>query len=460
MKKSAWILGVILLAALFLRLFRLTELFHFTMDEELIAWRAWGLFHLHRPFLIGGISPLQIHLPPYFYYFSSLLLWPFRFDPVGWGWWAGLFSLITVFILYKLSRNLIAPLLYSVSLTAVLFDRHYWPLFFNPLFILLVLWALKQKRYLVLMLTLVLAVTADPSNLTLVLFVLIYNARALGKYLWLGAGIFIAPLLVFDLRHQWQNLSGVSRLFGQLGTREPNFNGFLLLPQSLVRFWYTAQTNLIEVYSYCIPYAQARLSGISIWLLLAAAIIIILAVRRHREIRLLLLSYFVSLGVFGLLGFSLFDHYLTGLMPIWAMLTAMIIRRLPKLSALLVLVVFVSLNLYQFSRVNNPYGLKFKQELIVWANQNLKGESYNLESVSKCHRENGLRYLFELSGNPPQQSFMDASFAWLYPQAPVASPAAITLLVTDKNDQPSLPIITVNSFGAMKAYLLKHSDSD
>jgi len=460
MKKSAWILGVILLAALFLRLFRLTELFHFTMDEELIAWRAWGLFHLHRPFLIGGISPLQVHLPPYFYYFSSLLLWPFRFDPVGWGWWAGLFSLITVFILYKLSRNLIAPLLYSVSLTAVLFDRHYWPLFFNPLFILLVLWALKQKRYLVLMLTLVLAVTADPSNLTLVLFVLIYNARALGKYLWLGAGIFIAPLLLFDLRHQWQNLSGVSRLFGQLGTREPNFNGFLLLPQSLVRFWYTAQTNLIEVYSYCIPYAQARLSGISIWLLLAAAIIIILAVRRHREIRLLLLSYFVSLGVFGLLGFSLFDHYLTGLMPIWAMLTAMIIRRLPKLSALLVLVVFVSLNLYQFSRVNNPYGLKFKQELIVWANQNLKGESYNLESVSKCHRENGLRYLFELSGNPPQQSFMDASFAWLYPQAPVASPAAITLLVTDKNDQPSLPIITVNSFGAMKAYLLKHSDSD
>jgi len=460
MKKSAWILGVILLAALFLRLFRLTELFHFTMDEELIAWRAWGWFNLDRPFLIGGISPLQVHLPPYFYYFSSLLLWPFRFDPVGWGWWAGLFSLITVFILYKLSRNLIAPLLYSVSLTAVLFDRHYWPLFFNPLFILLVLWALKQKRYLVLMLTLVLAVTADPSNLTLVLFVLIYNARALWKYLGLGAGIFLTPLLVFDLRHQWQNLSGVSRLFGQLGTREPNFNGFLLLPQSLVRFWYTAQTNLIEVYSYCIPYAQARLSGISIWLLLAAAIIIILAVRRHREIRLLLLSYFVSLGVFGLLGFSLFDHYLTGLMPIWAMLTAMIIRRLPKLSALLVLVVFVSLNLYQFSRVNNPYGLKFKQELIVWANQNLKGENYNLESVSKCHRENGLRYLFELSGNPPQQSFMDASFAWLYPQAPVASPAAITLLVTDKNDQPSLPIITVNSFGAMKAYLLKHSDSD
>ena len=460
MKKSTWILGLILLLALFLRLFSLSELFHFTMDEELIAWRAWGLFHLHRPFLIGGISPLQIHLPPYFYYFSSLLLWPFKFDPLGWGWWAGLFSLITVFLLYKLSRNLLAPLLYSVSLTAILFDRHYWPLFFNPLFVLLVLWALKKKHYLVLMLTLVMAVTADPSNLTLVLFVLIYNARALWKYLWLGAGIFIAPLLIFDLRHQWQNLSGVSRLFGQLGTREPNFNGFLLLPQSLARFWYTAQTNLIEVYSYCIPYAQARLSGINIWLLLTAAIIIILAIKQSREIRLLLLSYFIGLGIFGILGYSLFDHYLTGLMPVWAMLTAMMIKRLPKKPGYLVVAIFIVINLYQFGRINNPYGMKYKQELVIWANQYLAESDWELESVSKCHRENGLRYLFELSGNPPQQSFMDANFAWLYPNPLTNTPPEKILLVTDKNDPPSLPIITVNTFGAMKAYLLKHSDSD
>lgn len=460
MKKSVLILGLILLIALFLRLFRLTELFHFTMDEELIAWRAWGLFHLHRPFLIGGISPLQIHLPPYFYYLSSLLLWLFKFNPLGWGWWAGLFSLITVFLLYKLSRNLIAPLLYSVSLTAILFDRHYWPLFFNPLFVLLVLWALKKKRCLVLMLTLVLAVTADPSNLTLVLFVLIYNARALWKYLWLGAGIFIAPLLIFDLRHQWQNLSGVSRLFNQLGGKEPNYQSLLLLPQSLARFWYTAQTNLVEVYSYCIPYAQARLSGINIWLLLTAIIVVILAIRQSKEIRLLLLSYFIGLGIFGILGYSLFDHYLTGLMPIWAIITAMAINRLPKKLGYLVVAIFIVINLYQFSRINNPYGMKYKQELVIWANQYLAESDWELESVSKCHRENGLRYLFELSGNPPQQSFMDANFAWLYPNPLTNTPPEKILLVTDKNDPPSLPIITVNTFGAMKAYLLKHSDSD
>ncbi|MDZ4229053.1 MAG: hypothetical protein U1C50_02250, partial [Patescibacteria group bacterium] len=337
MKRQHWWIVGILGLALFLRWYRLEDWFHFTMDEALIAWRAWGLFELKRPFLIGGISPLQVHLPPYFYYFSALLLWPFHFDPVGWGWWAGLFSLATIWLLYRYSRSLTAVLLYSVSLTTVLFDRHYWPLFFNPLFVLLVLWALSKKRYLVLMLTLVAAVTADPSNLALVLFVILYNRQALIKHLWLGVGLFLTPLLLFDLRHQWQNLSGVTRLFGQFGAKEPNFGGLLLLPQGLARFWYTAQTSLIEVYSYCIPYAQARLSGINIWLLLAAVTVIILAARRRREIRLLLLSYFIGIGAFGLLGFSLFDHYLTGLMPVWAMLTAGMVSKLPKkLSWLLV----------------------------------------------------------------------------------------------------------------------------
>src|SRR3989338_4295687 len=113
MKREYWLLAVILLLALFLRWYRLEDWFHFTMDEELIAWRAWGLFELKRSFLIGGISPLQVHLPPYFYYFSALLLWPFQFDPIGWGWWAGLFSVVTIWLLYKVSRNLTAPLLYG-----------------------------------------------------------------------------------------------------------------------------------------------------------------------------------------------------------------------------------------------------------------------------------------------------------------------------------------------------------
>lgn len=453
MKRNHWLLAAILFLALFLRWFRLEDWFHFTMDEELIAWRAWGLFKLNRPFLIGGISPLQVHLPPYFYYFSSLLLWPFKFDPVGWGVWAGLFSLGTIYLLYRYSRSLTASLLYAVSLTAAVFDRHFWPLFFNPLFVLLVLWALKQKRHLVLMLTLVAAVTADPSNLALVLFVLLYNFKSL-KHWRLGLGIFLAPLALFDLRHNWQNFGGIARLFSQAGSRPANWQGLLLLPQSLTRFWYSAQTNLIEAYSYCLPYAQARLSQINIWLLLLAAAVIILAVRKNRQIRLLLLAYFIGLMIFGGLGFSVFDHYLTGLLSVWAIISATAIKCLPKKIAIGVVVMFITINLYQFSRVDNPYGLRHKKELIKWANQYLAGSNWELQSASKCHRENGLRYLFELSGNPPAQSFMDPNFSWLYPLPPGLTETDKILLVTDKDYRGAEAVMVQKSFGAMKAYVL------
>lgn len=447
-----WLLGIMFLA-LILRWWHLADWFHFTMDEELIAWRGWGLFKLNRPFLIGGISPLQIHLPPYFYYFSALLLWPWQFNPVGWGWWAGLFSLITIYLIYRYSRSLTASLLYAVSLNAVAFDRHYWPLFFNPIFTLLTLWFLKKKNNLGLILTLVLAVTADPSNLTLGLFVIFYNYKAL-KYWWLGGGLFLAPLLAFDLRHNWQNFSGIFKLFNNITDKSANWQSLGLLPQSLSRFWFTVQTNLIEIYSYCRLYADVRLQPIW-WLWLMALIIIVVAVFKSRIWRWLLLSYFIGLVIFGWLGFSVYDHYLTGLMPVWAVITAAEIKKLPRKIGLGLILIFIVVNLYQFSQISNPYGLKNKKDLVKWANQYLTGSSWELQSESKCHKENGLRYLFELSGNPPVKSFMDNNFSWLYPLLPAAAPVDKILLVSDKLFSGSEAVLTQKNFGAINAYILK-----
>jgi hypothetical protein len=453
MKRRQCLLAAVLVLALWLRWWRLEDWFHFTMDEELIAWRAWGLFNLRRPFLIGGISPLQVHLPPYFYYFSALLLWPFRFDPLGWGWWAGLFSLLTVYLIYRYSRSLTASFLYTVSLAAVAFDRHYWPLFFNPIFTLLTLWSLKQDRPLVLILTLTAAVTADPSNLVLGLLAILYNWRAL-KYWWLGAGLFLAPLILFDLRHQWQNFAGISRLLANVADKAPNWSALLLLPQSLSRFWFTAQTNLIEIYSYCQPYAQARLRPI-VWLWLLALLVIIAVILKNRLFRLLIVSYFIGLAIFGGFGFPVFDHYLTGLLPVWGIVTAAAIKKLPGKSGWLVLALLAAVNLYQFSRVENPYGLKYKKELVKWANRHLAGLSWELQSESKCHRENGLRYLFELSGNPPQSSFMDGNFAWLYPALPRADTPVLRLYVTDKSNNFELEFLAEKSFGRLTGYIIK-----
>lgn len=458
MKKSIWILGLILLIALFLRLFRLTELFHFTMDEELIAWRAWGLFNLNRPFLIGGISPLQVHLPPYFYYLMALLLWPFNFNPLGWGFDAAILAIFTILCLFWLTRKLFdqttaiyAVIFQTFSFTAVFFDRHFWPMSFNPLFTLLSLWLLtkvslkKLWPYFILALVLLLALSADPSNLSLALALLtwfVIKRKTINYKFTLFSVlilliIFLTPLFLFDIRHQWQNFSGINRLLQTTSNHQFElsslWSGLLLLPKTLARFWYSAQTNLIEVYSYCSQYAEKRINVPEILLILAISVILWFMVKiKNLSLNLILIFYVFGLTIFGSLGYPLFDHYLTGLLPIFAIMTAVAIRRSPKILGWLLIAIFISINLWQISHASHPYGLKFKQEIVAWSNQSLAGESYSLESISKCHRENGLRYLFELSGNPPTQSFMDGNFSWLYRELPTAEKPKNIVTVTDK----------------------------
>lgn len=489
MKKSAWILGLILFIALFLRLFRLTELFFFTMDEELIAWRAWGLFNLNRPFLIGGISPLQVHLPPYFYYLASILLLPFKFNPVGWGIFGAIIGTLTVYALYRLTLKLfdqstaiLAALFQAVSFTAVAFDRHFWPMSFNPLLTVLSIWLLTKisKKslwpYFTLSLVLLLALSADPSNLSLVLALLAYfiirrrQINIISVFLSVSGLIlfFFTPLFLFDIRHGWQNFGGISRLFQTAAQHQFSVNslrsGLLLLPQTLVRFWYSAQTNLIEIYSYCWPYAKARLQ--LPWLMVLAALLVIawfiFHYRRSKQsaiklINFLLIFYAFGLTLFAGLGFSLFDHYLTGLLPIFALISAVVLKQLPKLMRIILLLFFLIANLWQIVHMVNPYGLKYKQALVGWANGQLSGQPFALDSVSKCHRENGLRYLFEISGNSPAISFMDANFSWLYKSLPSLIVPDRVLLITDKVLNQNLPIVSQTGFGEFHTYILDNS---
>ncbi len=471
-RKLRLTLVAVIILALYLRLFNLTSLFHFTMDEELIAFRAWGLFELGRPFLIGGISPLQIHLPPYFYYLASLLLWPFKFNPAGWGVSGALLGGLTTVVLFSFARRLtnaktalVAAALYATSQVAVFADRHFWPLSLNPLLMLLSLIFLKSKNYWALITVLVLAVTADPSNLPLAL-VMVGATIWINKSRWrqirkpflTGSLVFLAPLLLFDVRHGGQNIKGVVRLFSRLGGQGLNpaglVDGLLLLPKVLARFWWTGQTKVLELLSYCYPHALARQTVSFGLLLLALTVLVLISRKLPRVVTWLFVAYATGLGLFGFLGYAIFDHYLTGLLPLFALVTALTLSNLPKRIGAGLALALIAINLWQIAQTTNPYGLSYKQELVAWANHELNGRPFALESESKCHKENGLRYLFEISGNPPVESFMDGHFSWLYQNPPDSRRPETTLLVIDKETILSLPPSASRQFGAIKAFIL------
>lgn len=475
-----------------LRLFKLSQLFYFSMDEAVIAFRGWGLFVLKRPFLIGASSPLQVHLPPYFYYLSAVLLAPFKFNPVGWGVWAAVFSLVTIYLTYYLANKLfnkkiglLASLFYATLFTPVFFDRHYWPLFFNPLLTLLALILLDQLpvkklwSYLGLAGVMVFTLTTDPSNIPLILIIIAYyflkkkqlNLKFIRLSVISAVGVFLTPLILFDLRHQGENIKGITRLFHNASTLQTSWNkiidSLLLLPRSLVRFWYSPQTSIAQLHSYCYPDALARQHQLPVILVLLAIGLLIWFISRYcrsRQILLRLISWlliFYSGGIFlfAFLGYSIFDHYLTGLLPIFAIVTAVFLVRLPKMLTYLVVITLITLNLYQVSQAYNPYGLAQKQALVSWAGQALTNQSYALDSVSKCQKENGLRYLFELTDNPPTISFMDPNFFWLYRQPPADFFPDKVLLVTDKPLVQPYTILYQHKFGDLSTYILDNRDS-
>jgi len=145
---------LIVALGLFLRLIYLREWFHFEMDEEVIAWKLRPFLQEGKPFLIGGGTPFGFHLGPAFYYLSAIPLFFSRLDPIGWGVAAAILGVMTIWLMWLVGRNLygrrvglMAALFWATSFTAVMSDRHWWPLVLDPILSLLaILVMLKISR--------------------------------------------------------------------------------------------------------------------------------------------------------------------------------------------------------------------------------------------------------------------------------------------------------------------------
>lgn len=460
------------------------------MDEALLAFRGWGLFALKHPFLIGGISSLGFHLPPYFYYFSAFFLPLTDFNPLVWGWLTAVFGVMTVFALFCLAKEfhntrmgLVTSLVYGVSFTAVFFDRHWWPLSLNPLFTILVVFLLVKKnlywRWFWLGLLLAFAITADPSNLVLLLltgYSLWEEREIFGKglvFVLIFGALFLTPLIFFDLRHQGSNVQGILQFFekkGEVSLDPKSFLAAFLLPtRSLSRFWYSPQKEVSFFHTYCSPVAFIRQFGQPVFLQFLALVLLTVyyfgkkRAGKSGEIYFarLLMIYLLGLLVYGgLLGKPIYEHYLAGLLPVFAVITAKVFVRFWAIGFFL-LIFFVFSNIGLVFKARNAYGLASTKEAVNWTIEKLKDRDFALDVKSKCFRYNGLRYLFEIKESPPAISFIDPDFFWLYREKPAEVFPKIVVLFVDnwshKDYQPVLPIIDKKDFEGWRVYILDNS---
>ena len=488
-QKHFLFLLALLLSAVLLRVWRLPELFHFTYDEEIIAFVGKRIFVNHHVPLIGGVTPMHVHLAPYFYWFSALFLGLSNLQPIGWGVVAAgiaACTLIALFItgekLFNRRVGMIAAVVYTFSFSQIVFDRHYWGLSLNGLFGLLTILSLhgllqgKWKFGIPLALVFFTAFHSDPSTLILYLLVLVIvgiahfrpqafslteeHKKLMVKTGLVMSGVFLVsllPLVLFDLRHNFSNSRGIllyleevrSGKQGNLPVRPLATLFFLprILSQALVP---SSSADLATLYSYCPQYVQGKLNAVPPPVLFTVLMLFGFAFYQglksktnHNSFLILLLLFGISL--FGIFTYGivfrgdLFDHYLVTLLPPFYLLMATLFDRYWRRRLLLfgLLLFFISSNLLQLSSVQHRFGYRDKSQAVQWI-VNESGETdFSLDVIGDCFRYNGYRYLFYLAGKEPVKSYVDANFTHLYDQPPAQDHPPLLFVIVNQDSYDS-----------------------
>ena len=465
-QKKYWFLVLISSLAFIVRIFKLNDLFYFTYDEEVPALIGRRLILWHHMPLIGGATPFGFHLGPYFYWFYAFLLLVSKLNPVIWGVAGAGISIITIILIFLLTKKVggkklatTAAIFWAFSYLANIYDRHLWALYWGTLVSLITVYSLtkiiegKYKYIYLLAITSALAIHADLSNLVffgLTIIAWVAYKLPLNRNTILAAffvPLLITPLVVFDLRHDFANTKPIGIfLENNRDKNKPSFSAYrfiensILFPRTFSRIVYTFGDNeAAKQYSYCKEFINEKFDYIPNIIIFISSIALIAylywSLKMQKNplwilISLTTLIYYFGIQLYGtILNGDVLEHYITGLLPFFLMIAALIVSKLPRKLWVLALIIFMYSNLAKLSLAKNSQGLSYKKQAIEFVNSQVGNQSFSLESLSTCWRYSGYRYLFAVFGKEPVKSFVDPNFGYLYGTTAIASNHPDTVVV-------------------------------
>ena len=95
-----WPVILLIVITFILRVIKLEELFYFTYDESIPAFVGRRLILWKHIPLIGGVTPFNFHLGPYFYWFYSAILFLGKLNPIAWGYASAIIAMATTFMIF------------------------------------------------------------------------------------------------------------------------------------------------------------------------------------------------------------------------------------------------------------------------------------------------------------------------------------------------------------------------
>lgn len=401
---------LIWLAGVFVRVYRQGDLLGFYYDQGRDALAIKQILQGKNFPAIGPTTGLEgIFLGPFWFYFLA----PFYFighgNPAVAAVLVGVVDSLTIFLLYGLGKKfvnekvgLIAAFLWAFSYWLVRSARWFSNPSPLPFFTVLLLWGLgkwliekKGRGMLVVAFSLAISLQLEAASAVFyfpAIFLLLIYAKISfrnvwkGKYFWWSSALFLAslvPQFAFELKNHFLISRHLINFFlGRLNSNDGAswvFPGFLLVKQRL--FWYQ--------HVFFVQFdPNLRWPWVAI---LIFWIFFLLAVLKSKNFFVKLLFLFWLTPLFFLFFFTgnyghLYDYYLTGFLPVFIILLAYVLSRLPYLAFTVLLVYFIwqngaLLRNYLVAGVDGPTHITLgnQKKAIAWICRDAVKKPFNVD---------------------------------------------------------------------------------
>ncbi len=459
--KSNLLLGIILIVAAVLRLYRIADYMTFLGDEGRDVLVVYNILHGHFTLLGPTSSVGGFFLGPIYYYIMAPFLLLFNYNPVGPAVMVAFFGIATVWFVYKIGENffsktagLIASFLFAISPLVIAYSRSSWNPNIMPFFTLLTLYVLykaiqngKMKYFIlcgfflgILIQLHYLATFVGAIIFFYILGVHIYFKKQdqqtwqtllqhiFGEYfqIFIGFLLGVSPFLAFEARHGFPNTRSIIKFIFTSKEVTGGGNFFIIIQNVFFRLFGRLVTDFPPPEQVSVAAHQ----NIFIWYvltwLLALASLGYFLVQFVRTIKnsyhsdndddtnaflqfALLFCWFV-LGIifFGFYKKQIYDYYFGFLFPVPFLLVSNFWYWLWKqkiVGKLLATVLFIALAYINLQAIPFRYQpnrqLNQAQTIAKFVMDKTNGKPYNFALITAGNSDQEYRYFFTVWNHPP-----------------------------------------------------------
>lgn len=417
--KKKLLLGLLLVLALFFRLYGARSSFKFAHDHDLYSWIAKDIVvDKHFVRLVGQQTSVDgVFIGPAYYYLMAVFYWIFSMNPFSaiipvsiigvagvfsfyylidrfWGKksaWVGAVIYATSFGVAEFERWSVPTqptMLWSIWFLIVILDMLKGRLKFLPLYGLLV--GLVYHIHIALLPILPLPILAY--------FLAKKREKIKLKQVLVSMGLFliiISPFLVFELKHNLMQskaaLSGINDGWGG--------------PTGIMKIKKVLDASGKE-FSYRLVYGWGGSKlALWIWVFFGVACLYLMVKKKIEKKQFLLM--FVWIGLIMWFQFKsekrVSEYYFSNLVPIYLLMTSLFVSSIlkKKIVLIFVLLLFVSINsVWLVKNSDDDNSLKYKVELVEAISNDVKSNNYACVAINYISDPGwnvGFRYLFWLN---------------------------------------------------------------